>query len=89
LTAVTTDLRWTTLGFTAATGEPALCVAIMQSARSQLPYHVFNGFDPFADCDDLEDFNVSAGDWIETNRGTGKAMPGGPKCMFRGKRVPC
>jgi hypothetical protein len=84
LAAVTTDIRWTALGITEGTDEPVLGVAIMQGERSQLPYHVFNGFDPFVDCNDLEDFDGSVGDWVENYTGRGKAMPGGPECMFRG-----
>jgi hypothetical protein len=78
--AATKDCHFTVLGFTAANGEPIMC-AIIFAAKSMKQEWTL-GFDPFVEWigDESE---------IEKNIGFGKAMPGGPECMFRGKCIPC
>ena len=71
------DTRWTTLGFTAATGEPVICVIIIKAkelnATDTLGIDIFQTYDE----------NKS----IAENTGMGKKFPGGPICHFRGKDV--
>ena len=76
---LTTDARWTTLGFTARTGEPVMCVIIIK-AKDLSPSEIL-GIDIFATYD--EDRSLSE------NSGATKFFPGGPVCHFRGKDVKC
>jgi hypothetical protein len=85
-TCSATDHRFTVLGFTAATGEPVMCVVIFQGERSELPLHVSQGIDIFADCNDE---NIGSFQFVHDNSGKGNFLPGGPECVFRGKTVPC
>jgi hypothetical protein len=68
------------LDFTTANGEPIMCTIFF--AAKSMKQEWMLGFDPFVEWigDESE---------IEKNIGFGKAMPGGPECMFRGKCIPC
>jgi hypothetical protein len=84
--AVTSDIHYTSLGFTAATGEPVMCCIIFPSNNEEsIPYNWVSGIDVQAGMnhnhDDVE--------YIKDNSGTGKHFPGGPVCDFKGKKVPC
>jgi len=72
------DCRYTTLAFTAATGEPVLAVIIIEGAKLEngemYRTHMrvlHNNDTPFADVSD-----------ILTNTGKGKLYPKGPVCEF-------
>ena len=44
--AITTDIHYTVMGFTAATGEPVLCVVIFQSENEEsIPRQWVSGID--------------------------------------------
>jgi len=78
--AATKDCHFTILGFTAASGDPIMC-AIIFAAKTMKSEWVL-GFDPFVEW-------IGEENNVEENMGEGKAMPGGPQVMFRGKNVPC
>jgi hypothetical protein len=75
------------MGFTAATGEPVLCVVIFKSENEQsIPLSWVSGLDiTKLFCKDNEEDN----DNIRSMTGKGKVYPFGPECVFRGKVVPC
>lgn len=75
----TKNLHCTTLGFTAATGEPVICAHIFD-AKEMLLYMQL-GIDIRVP--------VEASSTIKENCGLGKQCPGGPTCKFHGKYVPC
>jgi hypothetical protein len=87
--SVSTDNRWTALGFTAASGKPVMCVVIFQGESTDLPFLTAVGFDAFADKISTEVQLPSFEEFMRANTGAGKLMPGGPTCMFRDKEVPC
>lgn len=69
------DCRWTTMGFTASSALPILCVIIIQK-KSELTAGEVLGVELGIDLVEED---------ILENFGTGKRFPGGPKCFFRGK----
>ena len=76
------DTPWTTLAVTAMTGEPVCCVVIIKG--SQFHGYEVTGEDITADNDrDQWCFSDSS------LHGPGRRFPGGPCCMFRGKKIPC
>ena len=77
------DKHFTLLGFTALSGEPAMCCVVF-SGKNQNPYVE-------AGCDFTKEFigDFSDPSFFENNFGEGRAFPGGPSCMFKGKKVPC
>jgi hypothetical protein len=88
--AISTDLRYTTMGFTAATGEPVMCCVIFCSDSTKgIPSSWVTGIDitkidsTFTVPDDIND---AIGILGETGAGV---AGGGPRCMFRNKSVPC
>ena len=76
------DAHWTTLGFTAENGEPVLCAIIF--AGQSLSVEERLGIDLFAP---LPNFDNCL--FHKDNYGRGSYFPGGPKCTFRGHRIPC
>ena len=78
--AATKDCHFTVLGFTAASGDPIMCAIIFASKTMKQEWVL--GFDPFVEW-------IGEENNVEENMGYGKAMPGGPQVMFRGKCVPC
>ena len=82
--ASTNNNHFTVLPFTAANGEPVMC-AIIFEGKEGLKAEWETGIDMFAIGEGTEDDP----DYIITNSGEGKALPGGPKCTFRGKEIPC
>jgi hypothetical protein len=83
----TTDIHFTVLCFTAATGEAVMCSVIFKSELKvcQLPISWTMGIninkDILTGIDNVETFSI--------NQGKGKAMEGGPICFFNGKNIPC
>ena len=79
------------MSYTAATGEPVMCVIILQDETKDLPFLVHQGFDWMADYDGIESIDSSCMDdsFLEQNIGPGGLFPGGPTCTFRGKQIPC
>jgi hypothetical protein len=98
--ACTSDCHFTTLAWTALTGEPAFAVMIIQKG-SPLTYAKMNSFDIEAswigndevfqkvqagliDIDDA----VFTTDDLNRNTGKGKVFPGGPVCTYKGIDIP-
>ena len=74
--------RFILIGLTAFTGEPVLCIIILQGKQPKPD--IETGVDilvsPIGDTSDPKFF--------EKNYGPGKYMPGGPECNFNGKEIP-
>ena len=86
--AIVTDLRYTTMGFTCATGEPILCVVIFQSENKDgIPKAWVTGLDIMKIKQDMGDLDDDQ--FMQTISTEGSPAGGGPVCIFRGKHVPC
>jgi hypothetical protein len=87
----TSDIRATIMSYTAATGEPVMCVIILQGETKDLPFLVRQGFDWLAEYDGIENIIPSEMDdaFFEVNIGPGGLLPGGSTCTFQGKEIPC
>ena len=74
--------KFTLIGLTALTGEPVMCVIIIE------------GKNPNPTIEAGMDIRVSPignsheKDYMQKNRGQGKFFPGGPTCKFKNKDVP-
>jgi hypothetical protein len=87
-----TECHYTTLGFTATTGEPVMCAIII--AADRLKYHEKLGFNCCS-----RDWKEGMDNWNEDEicglltednmRGLKKIFPCGPTWEFDGKTVPC
>jgi len=77
-----TNKRFTLIGLTAFTGEPILCIIILQGKQPKADIEA--GVDilvsPIGDTSDP--------DFFSHKYGPGKYMPGGPVCHFNGKEIP-
>ena len=78
----TNDRHFTVLGFTNLLGEPVMCCVIIKGVNRNTA--VETGLDFTKQL-----FEGSDIDFIRFNYGEGKFFPGGPKCEYRGKQVPC
>jgi hypothetical protein len=89
--AITTDLHYTVMGFTAATGEAVLCVVIFKSENEHtIPHQWVSGIDITKLKDTVELENLNDGEeFLRSNKGKGTCLPYGPECTFHGKSVPC
>jgi hypothetical protein len=90
----TSEVRASVMCYTAATGEPVMCVIIFQGESKNLPLWVSLGFDWLVNYDGIngiENALAFFGDdeFIQANSGPGGIYPGGPKCRFREKDIPC
>jgi hypothetical protein len=86
--AITSDLRHTTIGFTAATGEPVMCCVIFTSkSKSGIPMNWHTGIN-ITKVDSLFVMPESEGEMINTLTQTG-AVSDGPTCKFNEIEVPC
>jgi hypothetical protein len=79
------------MSYTAATGEPVMCVIILQDETKDLPFLVHQGFDWMADYNGIESIDSSCMDdsFLEQNIRSSGLFPGGPPYTFRGKQIPC
>lgn len=75
--------HFTVMGITALTGEPLMCVVIIEGVQRQVEIEL--GLDLEADCDIGSYDDV---DFVKNNTGPGKRFPGGPTCHFRGQEIP-
>ena len=77
-----TNKRFTLIGLTAFTGEPVICIIILQGKLAKP--HIEAGVDilvpPIGETNDA--------DFFSNNYGPGKYLPGGPVCHFNGKQIP-
>jgi hypothetical protein len=79
----TKDAHFTVLGFTSANGQPVMCVIIFEGEQVKLDW---------ATGIDIQQISIGEKhdpEYFEANSGPGKLLPGGPKCEFRGKTIPC
>ena len=70
--------RFTAIGLTAASGDPVMAIVIF--AAKELSFIQRMGHDIMIDFDKTST--------ITEISGVGKAFPGGPTCIFRGKEIP-
>jgi len=78
----TRNRRFTMIGLTAFTGEPVMCILILEGKNPK--GNIEAGIDiSVSPVGDNQDSN-----FILSNSGPGKYFPGGPECLFRGKKVP-
>ena len=78
----TKSKKFTMIGLTALTGEPVMCILIIEG---KLP----NGsIEAGIDFTVTPTGSSSDSDFIIKNSGPGKHFPGGPECYFRNKTVP-
>ena len=81
--ASTNDKHFTLLGLTALTGDPVMCVLIIEGKKMNALQEC--GMDIFAE----KIGEMSDEIFFENNQGQGKRFPGGPTCVFQGKDIPC
>jgi len=78
----TKNRKFTMIGLTALTGDPVMCVIIIEGTRPNASIEA--GIDitiqPKGDPNDP--------DFILKNSGKGCYLPGGPECWYKGKKVP-
>ena len=78
----TRNRKFTLIGLTAFSGEPVMCVIIIEG---KLP----NGsIEAGIDITVTPKGSIDDDDFIFKNSGNGCYYPGGPECFFRGKKVP-
>lgn len=83
----TTDIHFTVLCFTSATGEPVLCAVILKSSQeiTYIPLSWKMGIDIRRDIVTGETRYGT----FEANYGEGRACTGGSKCKFNPIELPC
>jgi hypothetical protein len=86
------DRKFTVLGLTALTGEPVMCVIIIEGSKGNLLLETGIDMDQIEhiDIDSYEDAAASTEyntDFLLNNSGPGKLFPGGPTCHFKGKEI--
>jgi len=75
--------HFTTLGFTALSGDPVLCVIVIAGKRES--FGVETGIDPSA----VIEGDIVDDDFFDKNYGHGKLFPSGPSCHFNDQDIPC
>ena len=78
------DKRFTLMGLTMLTGDPVMCVLVIQGKNENALIEM--GVDPFKD---LHGLNENDPEFLKKNSGKNKLFPGGPTCEVNGKQVPC
>jgi hypothetical protein len=87
--AISSDLRYTTMGFTSANGEPVMCCIILTSdSQKGIPTSWLTGFD-ITKIDSLFVVPKNERELIEKIKEIGSVAGGGPRCNFRNVEVPC
>jgi hypothetical protein len=87
--AISSDLRYTTMGFTAGNGQPVMCCVIMTSDSNKgIPNSWFTGID-ITKIDKNFELTDDNNEMINTLKCAGGVAGGGPRCSFRNKEVPC
>ena len=83
----TTDIHFSVLCFTSGSGQPIMCAVILKSNKdiSELPDTWKLGIDIRKTMVEGEnELNI-----FTNNFGENKGIPGGPRCTYNGKLVPC
>jgi hypothetical protein len=76
------------LGLTRFDGEPLMCVILLTGKKRNLM--VETGIDTNAEIPIVGDVEIDGEyEFFKNNFGEGKIFPGGPKCVYKGKDVPC
>ncbi len=78
----TSNKKFMLIGPTALTGEPVMCILIIEGKRPNRS--IVAGVDIRV----TPTGSFSDNDFVLKNCGNGKYFPGGPECTFRGKKVP-
>ena len=86
------DRKFTVIGLTALTGEPVMCVIIIEGSKGNLLLETGIDMDQIEhiDIESYEDAAASTEyntDFLLNNSGPGKLFPGGPTCHFKGKEI--
>ena len=82
------DSHFTCLGLTRFDGHPLMCVILLTGKRRNLM--VETGIDTNTDVPIEGDIETDGEyQFFKNNFGEGKLFPGGPKCIYKGKDVPC
>ena len=76
------EKRFTLVGLTALTGDPVMCIIIIQG--KEMKAHVESGIDISVN----PDGDPNGPSFFIDNYGEGKYFPGGPTCIFKGKKIP-
>jgi hypothetical protein len=76
--------HFTVMGLTALTGEPVMCIVIIEGMQRQVEIELGIDLDVQTDVGSLNDM-----DYVKRNTGKGKRFPGGPTCHFKGKDILC
>jgi hypothetical protein len=92
LKATKCDKKFTCLGLTLLSGEPLLCVILVDSTKEDLLIRTG------VDCSTPENTTTNESsenevqdefDYLINNLGKGKQYPGGSSCVYEGKQIPC
>jgi hypothetical protein len=88
LTGATTDIHFTVMCFSSATGNPVLAVVILKSEKhvDDIPLSLKFGIDITKPADRS---GTTKAEIFERNCGEDKMLCGGPKCFHNGKEIPC
>ena len=82
------DSHFTCLGLTRFDGHPLMCVILLTGKKRNLM--VETGIDTSTDIPIVGDIETDGQyEFFRNNFGEGKLFPGGPKCVYKGKDVPC
>jgi hypothetical protein len=87
VSGVVTDMHFSVLCFTSGTGHPVLCSIILKSNKeiSEIPMNWKLGIDIRRDLTR----NTNNVEFVRANIGEGTSLPGGQRCTYRGKELPC
>ena len=80
--ASTKNIKFTMIGLTAFTGEPVICILIIEGKepKGNIEAVINISVTPVGDNRNI--------DFFLNNSGPGKYYPGGPECIYNGKKVP-
>ena len=82
------DSHFTCLGLTRFDGHPLMCVILLTGKKRNLM--VETGIETSSDIPIVGDIETDGEyEFFRNNFGEGKLFPGGPKCVYKGKDVPC
>jgi hypothetical protein len=83
------EKHFTCLGLTALSGEPIMCVVIIDQKREDILLRTGVDVSEHVIFDDSIKESDDKYQYLLNNLGPGKQYPGGPSCIFNGKEIPC
>jgi hypothetical protein len=89
LKATKRDKRFTCLGLTLLSGEPLMCVILVDSTKEDLLIKTGVDFNSKEIENSVESQVQDEYDYLINNLGKGKQYPGGPSCYYEGQEIPC